>query len=392
MTIQNQGGTNTGFLAGALDFSNGFSTTAILDAHGEGTTVFPQQTGVTWVQLTATLTDTNGPSLSEFIVGGSYRPPVSQRPEGDGRNGNNLAAAAFVGNPCDAAANHPPVITSAPPLDAQAGRPYTYTVQAADPDGDSLIFSLPAAPAGMTVAGSSGLVAWTPTQAGDYTATLHVADGRGGMADQSYNLAVAAANRPPQFLSTAPVTATVGQIYTYVVRANDPDGDLLSYTLALEPAGATFDPATTTLSWTPSPDQGGRQSFFLRAEDDQGGQASQPFVVAVAASATLPILPVDADGDGFVASEECQDDNPNVNPGQTEIPGNGLDDDCNPATPDTLPAAALNCSIVTLKRTYPAHSLAQMTLSIRNLSEGPGRDGACRPHQRERSRRTNRLY
>ncbi len=42
----------------------------------------------------------------------------------------------------------------------------------------------------------------------------------------------------------------------------------------------------------------------------------------------------DNDGDGFFASEDCDDDNPNINPGVEEEPYNGIDDDCNEATPD----------------------------------------------------------
>jgi len=42
----------------------------------------------------------------------------------------------------------------------------------------------------------------------------------------------------------------------------------------------------------------------------------------------------DQDGDGYLASYDCDDNNPDVNPGKTEIPYNGLDDDCNPATRD----------------------------------------------------------
>lgn len=44
---------------------------------------------------------------------------------------------------------------------------------------------------------------------------------------------------------------------------------------------------------------------------------------------------VDEDNDGFsIADGDCDDSNPDVNPGLTEIPYDGLDNDCNPMTPD----------------------------------------------------------
>ena len=61
-------------------------------------------------------------------------------------------------------------------------------MQADDPNGDALTFSLIAAPDGMTINAESGLIEWTPaaTDEGTHTIIVQVDDGRGGIADQFF--------------------------------------------------------------------------------------------------------------------------------------------------------------------------------------------------------------
>ena len=89
-------------------------------------------------------------------------------------------------------ANHPPTITSTPPL--MVNRTYQYDVRATDPDGDALAFSLSDAPEGMTIDAGTGRIRWiaSPTQIGTVAPTVTVSDGRGGAASQSLALTVTA--------------------------------------------------------------------------------------------------------------------------------------------------------------------------------------------------------
>jgi len=60
--------------------------------------------------------------------------------------------------------NTPPVIESDPVTTAKEGVAYTYEVEATDPNGDTLTYSLTTSPPGMAINSTTGVISWTPTE------------------------------------------------------------------------------------------------------------------------------------------------------------------------------------------------------------------------------------
>jgi RHS repeat-associated protein len=219
------------------------------------------------------------------------------------------------------AVNLPPGITSTPPTTAAVGQAYAYAVGANDPDGDPLTFSLTTAPTGMTVDAASGLIRWTPTsgQTGSRAVTVHVEDGQGGFADQSFTVVVSATatNHYPVITSTPPYSATAGQPYSYAVTATDPDGDTLLFTLIDGPSGMTIDPTTGVVSWTPTLAQVGLQSVTVAAIDPFGAGGTQTYSIGVSdgnQSPTITSSPVQVVTAGLPYRYDVQASDPDGDP------------------------------------------------------------------------------
>ncbi|MBA7548748.1 hypothetical protein ES705_41214 [subsurface metagenome] len=129
--------------------------------------------------------------------------------------------------------NQAPVITSDPVTVATVGVAYSYNVNATDPDGDTLTYSLDLKPSGMTINSANGLIKWTPTAKGDHPVVVKVSDGSLSIT-QSFTIKVSTlppVNQAPVIYSTPVTTATVGVTYVYDVNATDPNGDTLTYSL-----------------------------------------------------------------------------------------------------------------------------------------------------------------
>ena len=89
-------------------------------------------------------------------------------------------------------------------------------------------------------------------------------------------------NSSPTILSS-PSVSTTGDVYEYLVQANDPDGDPLTYTLEEAPPGMSIGEQTGRIHWSVTPEAKGIYRIKVVAQDDKGGYAAQAFELSISA-------------------------------------------------------------------------------------------------------------
>ncbi|MES9854114.1 MAG: putative Ig domain-containing protein [Candidatus Thiodiazotropha sp. L084R] len=181
--------------------------------------------------------------------------------------------------------NDPPTITSVAITAANEGEAYQYDVEASDPDvGDTLSYSLVAAPQGMIIHNVSGLIEWVPTtaQLGDHQVIVQVVDNDGLRSTQEYTLTVVDLNSPPVAHALS-ITADEDSRVDINLQGEDPDNDLMSYLLVSQPANGQLSGEIPNLSYTPNTDYNGVDSFIYRVND--GVLDSNPATVTITVNA-----------------------------------------------------------------------------------------------------------
>ena len=190
--------------------------------------------------------------------------------------------------------NYPPVITSAPVLEAFTNGLYQYPVTATDPDPeDVLIYSAPQKPGWLQINGSTGLLSGIPERGeeGSYDITVEVSDGN-YVDDQSFTVEVILQNQAPVITSAPQTAATAGQTYTYGLIATDADNDPLTYFTTSVPGWLDFIAAAQVAIGVPSNSDSG-ENLVIFGVTDQIDTTFQAFIIDVSLVAGSRVLESD---------------------------------------------------------------------------------------------------
>lgn len=143
------------------------------------------------------------------------------------------------------------------------------TLSGSDPNGDPLTYAVVSGPAKGSLSGSGAARTYVPSQDsnGDDSFTFTASDGAATSTPVTVTIHVTPVNDAPVLQPVGARSAEVGQTLNFTAVGSDVDGDPLTYTATGLPAGATLDPTTGVLAWTPGAGDVGDHAVTIAVTD-----------------------------------------------------------------------------------------------------------------------------
>jgi hypothetical protein len=190
-------------------------------------------------------------------------------------NGSEGTAMVTIGN-------SPPSVLSVPfsPADIHAGVDITVKPAGYDPDGDDIGFTYKWSVNGNEIANDTPILSRDRFKRGDKVLLTVVPYDRDGSGPPFVSQNMVIPNGAPRILSIPPQEIH-GDVYTYRVTAEDPDGDSITFSLLSAPSGMTIDSHTGVISWPITPESSGSYEVELAAQDPGGLKTTQKYTFSI---------------------------------------------------------------------------------------------------------------
>jgi len=170
-----------------------------------------------------------------------------------------------------------------------------------DPDGDTVVYSVVTTPSHGSLSGTAPNLTYSPNKnfSGPDSFTFKVNDGTADSALTTLTINVTPANDPP-VANKIEITAMEDTPTPVTLAGIDPDGDLLTYSIATKPSNGTLSGTEPNITYTPNANFNGLDDFTFTVSDGK--------MNSIPATVSLVITPTDdppiANGDNVTVPED----------------------------------------------------------------------------------------
>ena len=216
------------------------------------------------------------------------------------------------------------------PIDTQVevneGDELSFAIHATDPDNDSLTYWATGLPEGASFDAVNLTFSWIPdfNQSGEYVVTFHASDGE-NVVSQTVAITVAPENHFfPELNAIGHKEVNEGETLNFTLSAVDPDSSALTFSAENLPDGASLNPDTREFQWTPTHYQAGEYPNIIFTVSD--GEFEDSEIISI----TVNNVIADKDGDGYLETVDCNDDDPTIHSDAVEV-FDSIDNNCDGA-------------------------------------------------------------